>query len=198
MGYDEYNEVLRDKRGAGCDQLPGIYAMNICPYCEQNNREGVMLCDHCGRSLSSFANLHTRLVEKPKAGAGAQWHGSGKFSQDTRIVLCLIGSTEMLVLPEQSRFVLGRVNVDQRQAPDVDLTQFNGFEQGVSSRHAALERSDEHLLLIDLDSTNGTYLNRQQLAPHHPAIVQDGAEVQLGKLSFRLYFEGGTGTLPHA
>lgn len=152
-----------------------------------------MLCDFCGRSLSSFANLHTRVVEKPRADAGPQWHGSGKFTQDTQILLYLSESSEMLVLPEKLRFVLGRVNVGQQQVPDVDLTQFNGFEYGVSSRHAALERSDEHLLLIDLDSTNGTYLDRRQLSPHQPAIVEDGAEVQLGKLTFRLYFEAGTG-----
>ena len=170
--------------------------MNICPYCEQENRAGVMICDFCGRSLSSFGSLHTRVIEKPQQGEGVQWQGSGKFTQNTQILLCLVGSSDMFVLPEKSRFVLGRVNAAQQEIPDVDLTQFNGFEYGVSSCHAALERSDDHLLLIDLDSTNGTYLNRQQLTPHQPVIVQDGAEVQLGKLTFRLYFEGGTGALP--
>ena len=169
--------------------------MNICPFCDHHNREGVMLCDHCGRSLSNLANLHTRVVDKPKTGDGFYWQGNGRFDQDTQILLCLTDSPEMLVLPEKLRFVLGRANGEQ-QIPDVDLSQFDGFERGVSSRHAALERTDDHLLLIDLDSTNGTYLNRQQLAPHQPAIVQDGAEIQLGKLTFRLYFEGGTGSLP--
>lgn len=167
--------------------------MNICPFCERNNREGALICDHCGRSLSGFASLHTRVVEGPKEGAGPHWHGSGQFGQDTQIVLCLTDSTEMMVLPTKLRVVLGRANAGQ--APDVDLTQFSGFENGVSSRHAALERTDEHLLLIDLDSTNGTYLDRRQLAPHQPAIVEDGAEVRLGKLAFRLYFEAGTGAL---
>jgi len=172
--------------------------VNVCPFCERNNREGVMLCDHCGRSLSSFAMLHTRVVERRKEGAGAQWHGTGKFDQDTQLVLCPSESSDALVLPRKLRITLGRVNVDQKRAPDVDLTRFSAFENGVSSRHAALERTDEHLLLVDLNSTNGTYLDRQQLVPHQPAIVQDGAEVRLGNLTFRLYFEAGTGALPEA
>ena len=38
------------------------------------------------------------------------------------------------------------------------------------------------VFLEDLDSVNGTALNRQRLAPHQPSPVKDGDEIRLGKL----------------
>jgi pSer/pThr/pTyr-binding forkhead associated (FHA) protein len=56
----------------------------------------------------------------------------------------------------------------------------------VSRRHAALRRVDGRVVLSDLDSLNGTYLNRQPLSGE--ADLVHGDEIWTGK--FRLQFRG--------
>lgn len=56
----------------------------------------------------------------------------------------------------------------------------------VSRRHAALRRADGRVVLSDLGSLNGTYLNRQPLVGE--ADLVDGDEIWTGK--FRLEFRG--------
>ena len=56
----------------------------------------------------------------------------------------------------------------------------------VSRRHAALRRVEGRVVLSDLGSLNGTYLNRQPLVGE--ADLVDGDEIWTGK--FRLEFHG--------
>ena len=161
--------------------------MNICPSCDRDNREGALLCDHCGRALAGFASLQTHVMEAAPKSTDRFWQGTGQFTKDTQVILFVSETSDALVLPSQERLVLGRTNLDQ--APDVDLTEYAALELGVSSQHAMLERSHDQMVIIDLASTNGTYLNRRQLQARRPAIVHDGAEVHLGMLALRLYFE---------
>jgi len=36
--------------------------------------------------------------------------------------------------------------------------------------------------VVDLDSTNGTFLNGMRIMPHQPRILRDGDEIRLGLL----------------
>jgi pSer/pThr/pTyr-binding forkhead associated (FHA) protein len=59
----------------------------------------------------------------------------------------------------------------------------------VSRVHAAIERSEDTLTLIDMRSSNGTLLNGQKLVPDQPRVLRDGDEVRLGKLVAHIYFK---------
>jgi len=163
--------------------------MNICPYCEHNNREGVLICEHCGRSRSIFSNLPTRVIPEDTHDASPRWQGSDHFSEDTFVVMYVEEEREPIILPVTERTVLGRANATIERYPDVDLTHYDAFVQGVSSHHVVLERQSDQLLVADLGSTNGTYLNGERLTPHQPVPARDGAELKLGKLTLHLYFE---------
>jgi|SRR5690606_24907586 len=166
-----------------------MIAMNICPYCEHHNRPGVLICERCGHSSSIFASLPTRVIPDEISPTGPRWQGTDRFTPDTFVVMHIEGVREPLVLPLDKPTLLGRANEITRQYPDIDLTPYGAFEKGVSSRHLLLERGDGHLLLTDMGSTNGTYLNGQRLNPNEAAVVHDGVEVRLGKLVIHLYFE---------
>ena len=163
--------------------------MNICPFCERNNREGVILCDHCGRSMSVFAGLSTRVMEADAETVAARWQGTDCFSAESVAVIHLHEAGQPIVLTVDEQTVLGRANLDRSRNPDVDLTAFNAFGNGVSSQHATLQRADNHLMLTDMASTNGTYLNGRQLPPYQAVALHDGDEVRLGSLKISIYFE---------
>jgi pSer/pThr/pTyr-binding forkhead associated (FHA) protein len=63
--------------------------------------------------------------------------------------------------------------------PDIDVTNCDE-EHFVSAPHLNLLLRGDQLLVVDLASKNGTWLNRQQLAPSVPHPLKPGDELVLG------------------
>ncbi|MFN3267435.1 MAG: FHA domain-containing protein, partial [Deinococcales bacterium] len=59
-------------------------------------------------------------------------------------------------------------------------------EGSVSTEHARLEMISDSLTVTDLGSTNGTFLDGQQLPAHQPFVVQEGAKLAFGAAEFRV------------
>lgn len=96
---------------------------------------------------------------------------------------------EPLVVDVHDEMIIGRGDNVTNYTPDIDLTKHGGYRLGLSRRHARLERIDGVLHIIDMGSRNGTHLNGMQLAPETPQPLQNGDEIQLGNLVFRLVFQ---------
>ena len=77
---------------------------------------------------------------------------------------------------------VGRANPANGLRPDIDVTALTG-DAGVSRSHAVLEWDDDGgLSVVDLGSTNGTYLGDvdRLLAPTEPQPLADGDRIFLG------------------
>ena len=171
--------------------------MNICPFCERNNHDDVNVCRNCGRSLARFTGMSTLLVDDAGAIGGFSAPGSDYFGPKMSIILKLRNAQELITLPIENETTLGRVSPARTaHQPDVDLSYFKAYENGVSSRHARLEREAHHLILTDLGSTNGTFRNGQRLLPYQPAIIRSGDEIRLANLTVLLYFQEMSLTQP--
>ncbi|MBN1563749.1 MAG: FHA domain-containing protein [Anaerolineae bacterium] len=88
----------------------------------------------------------------------------------------------------KERFVLGRFDNEAGIAPDIDLSRFDAREKGVSRRHAELVIDDDLLKVVDLNSSNATYVNGQRLVAYQSRILQDGDELRLGHLVLSIHF----------
>ena len=55
-------------------------------------------------------------------------------------------------------------------------------DAGVGRRHAQLILQAGQLLIEDLDSVNGTVVNKQRIPSRQPKPINDGDEIRLGKL----------------
>jgi len=69
-----------------------------------------------------------------------------------------------------------------------DLNEFNAHLHGVSRRHCRLSRKHNRLVVTDLGSTNGTYLNGTLLAPYQEVALADGDQLILGTLHITVFF----------
>lgn len=70
----------------------------------------------------------------------------------------------------------------------VDLFQAADPEQyGLSRRHALLRPTESKLYLIDLGSTNGTWINGHSIGVNMPYSLSNGDVVRLGRLEFAIY-----------
>lgn len=85
-----------------------------------------------------------------------------------------------------SEVVVGR-NCDT-YVPDLDLAPLNAKDYGVSRQHALLRPVEGRLLLIDLESSNGTQVNEDILEPAEPYSLDHNDIVEFGglKMQFRL------------
>jgi pSer/pThr/pTyr-binding forkhead associated (FHA) protein len=70
----------------------------------------------------------------------------------------------------------------------VDLAHLGAEKHGVSRLHCQLRRQGAHLILTDLGSTNGTYLNGERISPHMPHRLSEGDRLVLGTLHLAVFF----------
>lgn len=167
--------------------------MKLCPYCGQPNLEGILFCEECGHGMTdviSEPTLPTRRFEDslPEFSAKATW-GSASVGKKSSVIIHIRNASEPITIELKDRIVFGRADTTSPRQPDVDLTPYGALEKGVSRIHAAIERSDDVLTLIDMGSSNGTNLNGQRLVADQPRVLRDGDEVRFGKLVAHLYFK---------
>jgi pSer/pThr/pTyr-binding forkhead associated (FHA) protein len=77
---------------------------------------------------------------------------------------------------------MGRLDPASDVFPEIDLTNDNGLEKGVSRRHARILKREGTVVVEDLGSINGTFINGKRLAPYLPEVLHHGDQLQLGKL----------------
>ena len=165
--------------------------MKTCPYCAHANREGVLFCEECGHPFVGDQETllaTTKLMQQQAVpGRRAAW-GTAHFRANASLVVRVREHPEALVFHLQNELVIGRSDPQLGVTPDLDLMPYGAVEQGVSRQHAKIQRVDDALTLIDLESTNGTYLNGQRLLPNQPRMLRDGDEVRLGRLVMHVFF----------
>ncbi len=75
----------------------------------------------------------------------------------------MIETGQILPLADRTEFTLGRSAEGQPIVPDVDLSPHNAYANGVSRLHAVLKLIHDQIVIMDLGSSNGTYLNGSRL-----------------------------------
>jgi pSer/pThr/pTyr-binding forkhead associated (FHA) protein len=173
--------------------------MITCPQCSTQNLEGVFFCEECGvpligkdirtSSLPMGTQRLTNATASPNTGVNVRLSGTTTLSKTTTIIIHFQEDNQRITLQQQAEVVIGRTDEKQKTYPDLDLTPHGALEKGVSRLHAAIRREDDKLLLVDLNSSNGTYLNGKQMIPNQPHILRDGDEIRFGKLVSHIYFK---------
>ena len=165
-----------------------------CPVCGHPNVPGAVFCENCGAEMS--ASPASQPVSEPVAipvEAPAPEPTPQPVPQPVVVPVApltaipgslLVHSTNasLPIPPGKQTIVLGREDPVSGIFPDIDLDPHGGLETGVGRQHARLVLQNGQVFLEDLDSVNGTALNRQRLAPRQPSPVKDGDEIRLGKL----------------
>jgi predicted component of type VI protein secretion system len=105
---------------------------------------------------------------------------------DTWASLHLVESGQILALADRSEFTLGRVSDAQPIMPDIDLTPYQAYANGVSRLHAVLKRESGRVFIMDLGSSNGTYLNGKRITPNTTQPISHSDMVSLGKLRIQI------------
>jgi pSer/pThr/pTyr-binding forkhead associated (FHA) protein len=105
------------------------------------------------------------------------------------VALYIAGTEKPLNIQLTYEAILGRYSPSSIAQPRVDLAPYGAYSKGVSRLHAAIRRTQDNLLVaIDLDSTNGSWLNGTKLEPRRLYALRPGDRLLLGQIEVEVYF----------
>ena len=84
-------------------------------------------------------------------------------------------------LAGKAEYIMGREDPVSGSFPEVDLEPYGAQPSGVGRQHAKIVAQGGYFL-VDLNSVNGTFLNKQKLVPNQQMPLNNGDEIRLGKL----------------
>lgn len=157
----------------------------ICPRCSFNNIPGALFCIDCGAALSFLPAPDNSLAVELEASSG-EVAPPPPYTAFITGSLVLEQDSVLLPLPkERIEITLGREDAASGIFPDVDLELHGGHEAGVGRKHARLVIIEGRLYLVDLNSVNGTFVNRKKIAAGTPQPLNNGDEIRLGRFVMR-------------
>lgn len=164
--------------------------MIICTNCQHKNVAGAMFCAECGAQLDGVETLITQAITDEQIANDLSKKSARQDPVSTPvnswISLHLMDSGKILPLASRNEFTLGRLSEGQPIMPDIDLTPYQAYASGVSRLHAVVKRDAEHVMVMDLGSSNGTYINGRRINPHVEESLNHGDIVALGKLKIQV------------
>ena len=158
----------------------------FCPVCKNKIERLSSVCRYCGAaqenqhldSLTTFIN--TSIWEKVPTNIS-----DGRFLNsripDGSIAIYFAGTVEPVYLRVDKDLVLGRGG-NGPKGTCLDLSELGGYEAGLSRKHAMIRRREDGYEIVDLASTNGSWLNHERLTPNKPVPLPGKAQLRLGHL----------------
>jgi pSer/pThr/pTyr-binding forkhead associated (FHA) protein len=164
-----------------------------CVECGSDQYPGALFCGECGASL----------LEQQRKGVTAVLpfsdfavHAPPPPLTQAELETAVIPRHVTFVIPSSRRRLQLQLNdeirigrADEETTPELDLGQDDGAEKGVSRLHACIRSVKKGIVLIDLDSTNGTMLNTFRLPPQRPYPLKNGDEIRFGDLLLHIFFD---------
>lgn len=157
--------------------------------------KGTHLLDESRASLP-LEGQNGKRPTRPVAEAGESMPklspepGTATFADNCRLMLDLGGGPQRVItIGAQEQITIGRVDGLTSVLPTIDLGRLGGWERGVSRLHAAIQRMGDGLYLVDLNSTNGTFLNGRRIEPHTPYLLHDRDHIRLGLFDVSVHFQ---------
>lgn len=189
---------LSHKSGRKCSKIVWRNRLEIdekfCPECKNKNERSAIICRYCGAAMDIFRSglvLTSRDADEPDAAfsMSAEIHiDSSKIPED-HIAFYAEGMTQPVYLYVKKELILGREGLEVDgvfNSSSLNFSEFGDYQMGISRKHAMIRRTDSGYEIIDLVSTNGSWLDNEQLIPNKPYSLANGSKLRFGLI--RLLF----------
>lgn len=174
------------------------------------NDVGAYKCIYCNTPLRKNTNQRTVLLRAIKEVTGMLPDSYADFLAapapatepymdfeipSKGIVLINLENGQLITTQEKKAFVLGRASDEIKTNESlVDLNNFGALELGISRVHAMIRRTKDGYQLIDLESSNGTWLENQRLVPKQPYPLESGNRIRFGRLNILVFYMQNPGS----
>jgi len=170
--------------------------MIICPNCRHEEVPGALFCSDCGAQLVfPDASNTTAFPEKQMMDdlpGTAPMPPNMTSTLRARIMVHIIDNGKLIPVTDKTEFTVGRASEGQPITPDVDLGEFNALDLGVSRLHIVVRLIGEKLSIMDLGSSNGTFINGIRVPANSEQAISSGDVVSLGKFRIQILVNRNT------
>jgi hypothetical protein len=160
-----------------------------CPFCHATHVDNTIFCSECGNYLLQDDKRETDPLDLDETG----WMGETtdvhgivspfQHQAGPRTIRLKIGDSKREVEVLLDKVIhLGRVDPASNVFPEVDLTRDDPLAKSISRRHIRILKQGDMVVVEDLGSINGTFINGKRLDPYLPELIADGDKLQLGRL----------------
>ncbi len=166
--------------------------MISCKVCNNQEFQGVLFCSECGSQLAHLAGQKVDTFVFPTQGQDFNLDISNtipkKLLESRNFILYHADGKQVINLPDQDEFTLGRIVKGQVITPDVDLNKYQGFDMGVSRLHATIriDNVKNKVHVIDLGSANGSSVNGYDIPANSEVPLNHGDVLSLGKFKLNV------------
>ena len=157
----------------------------VCPTCGQSDSPGEIFCNNCGVQLPpvSVGAPAPPVPVSPAPTPPKPFQAPLPASVVTGRLVVLTTNSHIPIPAGKQEVLVGRFDPANPPEPEIDLVPHGGEQAGVSRRHCQLVADAGGTFVIDLNSTNSTFLNRTRLEPGRRYPLRDGDELRLGKMT---------------
>jgi hypothetical protein len=161
----------------------------FCPKCKLKNDISASVCVHCQAPLPTDEN--NRRTTKRMSGEETlfdieELHPNAKIPENGFVIISMESGQEIATVTKD-RFILGRT-VEEARESIIDLSDFGAYGQGVSRFHVLVRKTATGYEISDMSSTNGTWLNEQEIAPDRFYPIKSGDVIRMGKMRVSVLF----------
>jgi hypothetical protein len=159
----------------------------FCPSCKLWNAIDATVCVHCGVPFEEISGEGTTISDVTGGTYGTLAETLKDIEQKSRnvpiggIAFFFPDTPRPFEVRTDDEFLIGRKTEEEREKI-VDLIPYDAYGLGVSRRHVKIRRVADGYEAIDLESTNGTWINELRLTPNIPYHIPNGAFLRLGKM----------------
>jgi len=153
--------------------------MNDCPTCGADNTDDSVFCKRCGSRIVPVDLNETTITYAPadREDADADFMYAGIRASTVLLIRAGGGREGEAIALDTDILTIGR-------SPHSDIFL---DDVTVSRHHARIIRDESGFLVEDLNSLNGTYVNRKRIERHR---LSEADELQIGKFKLA-YLEPG-------
>lgn len=165
----------------------------FCPVCKNKNERSAIVCIHCGALFEhdrQDSAATTRNAEVPDEISAKILDApiESALIPDDGIAVYAAGTSKPVYLRFDRELIFGRKSDDMLDKPLLDLTDLGGYQTGISRQHAMIRRTESGYEIVDLASTNGSWLNDERLTPNKPYPLPSGSQLRFGRMRLLILY----------
>jgi len=174
--FDDYSEFENALRSSLVKLISGLHTLSSPKTMRfiADLSNGLLSLEDLYKKIKT--NPSSRPFERPAEGIGIE-HVELKNSQKLKLV-AMDAPARLEITVTKDEFILGK----KESAVD-GLIDYN---KGISRVHCKIVKRTQGYMVVDLQSMNGTYINRERLQPEKEYPVKNGDVVSLANSSFKV------------
>ena len=171
--------------------------MITCPFCNTAQVANTVFCNECGQYLLKGEDRDTETLQTGEISWSGYAQNNGKKPaplstpiEATALQFIIADQQRVIEVTLEQEITIGRIDPATTVFPTIDLSSLGAAAKSISRRHARIIKRDSEIVLEDLASVNGTFINGKKLTPFLPVRLNNGDVLQLGKVSLAVAIGG--------